>query len=102
MQEHVEMQSNGWQKTIDELREQKHNAEKYSAKLEEQLCSQFKELDSLTKVGILDFILHLKNDSIQYVHLSPCHCAELWFLAKNARDRLETMVCRQKHLRSVG
>ena len=40
----------GWQQTVDELREQKINAEKYSAKLEEQLCDNFRELDSLTKV----------------------------------------------------
>ena len=40
----------GWQTTVDELREQKINAEKYSSKLEEKLCEQLKELDHLTKV----------------------------------------------------
>jgi len=44
-------EKSGWQKTVEELREQKINAEKYSAKLEGQLCDQFKELDSLTKVN---------------------------------------------------
>ena len=43
-----------WQHTIDELREQKQNAEQYAKKLESQLCEQMKDLDSLTKVNYLN------------------------------------------------
>ena len=44
------LSNRSWQHTIDELREQKQNAEDYAKKLESQLCDQMKDLDTLTKV----------------------------------------------------